>query len=300
MTSFIDGYVSHFKNELYKNASWIKLTTIWLGIILIPWFMPLPYINAGWELKWQDLKAVKWEEVKSEWFIDISKIWWRSSREYKWLNLLSFPEGEIHMISSDIPNVQIEKANWRIYFSWVNPDQINIKQINTNDTYQNIVIIWNWRLDKDKNYIDTWIWNNPVTQEIQPEKTSWLSKGLEINIDKEVGNTQNLRNILNQVISYDALANSKWLYKLQKMIFENRNYSKPTTDDVWNQYLEVLKDKWFKKYVNKKWSYDNLLGLSNRNYTTNEEILILQTISSNLMEKWWLQAKWEDYLVKWW
>ena len=297
---FIEWYVANFKNKLNQNSAWLNITSVWIWVLMIPGFMPIPYITAGGEISWQEYKVLKWETVKKD-AIDISRIGWKPDT-INGQKVLSFPADKINTLSvANWSNVQMEEKNWKIYVSGVAQSDIKLKQNISNNNVENTLIIWWWVTDETGDYVDTWIVNNPITTSLEIGKKADTNTELWVDIQSDLQNTNSIRLDLNQIISYDALKNPNtiWMMKLQRNIFENRTTWKPDISEVWNQYLKVISYKWFAKYAKKDVSA--LISDSQNITKDSEKILIFQTVSNNLMEKWWLkQQKDTSYAIDKW
>lgn len=304
LNSMMVWYLEYYKTELYKNAEWLKLTSVWVWVALKAWFLPLPYLTLGWEYNTLEYSQVKdrYKEQATNTTREINPLnVGLSYEQVDWKNVYSIQTPTQGTIDFSSPNGQLNvlRQNWKIYFSWDIKD-IKIVDETVQDTNIRHVLI-NWGVQDEK-------WNFKASKEIptlvntkenilraSKLETSNLSDLNSEAIEKTFLARQDLFNIIEK----DAI-NSKdtpWMQKLQKMIFDQANWKDISLNQIWEQFNLVINNPKFINYAKTKNASDSLMNLKiflSNPLTNAEKTLILQSVPACLMKKWDLRVddKW--------
>lgn len=300
LKDMMTGYLGYYENRLYSNAQGIKLTSFGVWIALLAWFLPIPYLSVWWEkisTNWNKvLHSIDRERSISSKSIDIGRIWMEIT-QYKGKKVVMIPNSSLYNVSNSLWKTQLEIVNDKIYLSWDLSNLIIDEHTTSQGVSRTIVIKW-WLKNINGLYIPTKTTN--ITSSISENKSSlpvWKTE--QILWLEAIESTKNIRRNLFNIVGVDALNHKKTIgmQKLQRMIFDYKTTWKTSLSKVWTQFNKVVKYPWFKQYAKERWQESQVIGLLNSLNTVKndtEKVLILQSISSNLMKKWALQNIDED------
>ena len=299
----MESYLTHYKNQLFINANGLKTNEIWAWFLLLANILPIPYFNVGWEHISTDRKAYLNPESKvyKEWIdantLGIEEVKYKSHKESH--KVIKIPNAGLYGISNSLWKTQAEKDDkGNLYISW-DLLALRIHEHTTHEwVYRTVVIAW-WETDDKGMYIPTEITN--ITSSVN----SWASEAMDISVNdlEAVKSTETLRKNLFAVMQYDALNHKETvgMQKLQKMIFDYKNESELTIEEVWDQFKLVVNHPWFMKYAKEKNAGEqlvNLIASLSSVKTDSEKVIAVQSISANLMKKKWLQDPDGDWVIK--
>jgi len=289
MKDMMNGYLDYYRMQLYKNAEGTKVTRLGAWIALVAGFLPIPYLTMWGEsihTKWKKVIHSMNRERKITYTADITKRLWAKTETYKWHKVIAIPHGDEYQISSSLGPVQAEWKNGKLYLWW-NVWSFVIDEYTTHSGVTKTIIIWNGVRWKNGRYISTettsiksWVnvHENTTEKEVKMQNTEVIRK------------TETIRKEIFNIWKPDILKHSKtkWMMKLQRMIYAFRTKWKNGVDAVWRQFKTVVNYHGFMEYAKEKWVIQEAKNLKNhiKHIKTNDEkILILQSIESNFMKK---------------
>lgn len=309
-----NSFVQAYRNELYRNAEWIKVTGLSLWVISIAWFNTIPFIMLGWEKIKVDYEQ-KTTDIDGQ--LDISnrtktleEIWVKEVM-YKWHKVIEVPttfksplfaEWQVWKITLSIDpksNIQVEKVNGKYYLSWDIKEIIHVewtenkKENGKEKSILSKIIAINWGEKwKDNRYKENEkFWT--ITKDIK----GWIEKLKASETISE--QAKSVSDILSTFISHEALAHKKTagITKLQKMIHEFKKSWKYGLDKVWNQYNKVISYKGFSEFAKEKGVKDitKLKDLSSANLSKADKIYILQSLNMSLTSRDIIKKQGEKY-----
>lgn len=304
LNSMMVWYLEYYKTELYKNAEWLKLTSVWGWVALVAGFLPLPYLTLGWEYNTLEYSQVKdrYKEQATNTTREINPLnVGLSYEQVDWKNVYSIQTPTQGTIDFSSPNGQLNvlRQNWKIYFSWDIKD-IKIVDETVQDTNIRHVLI-NWGVQDEK-------WNFKASKEIPTLvntkenilRTSKLETSNLSDLNSEaIEKTFLARQDLFNIIEKDAVNSNDTprMQELQKMIFDQANWKDISLNQIWEQFNLVINDPKFINYAKTKNASDSLMNLKiflSNPLTNAEKTLILQSVPACLMKKWDLRVddKW--------
>lgn len=275
MTSLKDWYLIHYNNQLFKKASeGIHLSQIWAWVVLLAWFLPIPFVSAAFESKeqkvipnWSKWSAAAREVTKEKMEEGQIKERWIEKR---W-NIIKIPSIQPKAISIEkwATWVKIQFADNAAYIDQNSLQQksITISKHSTSKWTVDYLVIWNWLttdsgemiLSKEWEWeweyeINSWLkgsfdgsspeWPKTVTK-TEPDKTEPIKPFIEnVNV---VSSLKGVADVFYQYID-------KWAYfnipEFQSFINEVANYKRGTE---WAKNLTLL------------WNYlDSLLSVNTK------------------------------------
>lgn len=304
LNDMMSWYLNYYRNTLYKNASkWIKLDSIWWWVALVAWYLPIPYITLSWEKLKQEWKWVNHgnererEITKKQ--ISIKELKGSIIDNEKGNKVLSLPiqKNINYQLSDSTWRAQMERNEKTILLWWdISLSEVKISEYTTAESATYNIVVWEWV--KGKNWVYKGTQENPIIKWLNISEEKSIKSSEVIVYDKEAfDNTQDIRNNINTIIQYDALDDkrTKWMMKLQKMIFGYKNNWKTTLVDAWEQMKEVVKHPGFMEYAKEKWAKndaENLISKIQSITSPAEQDMILQSMVMSFMKKKWLEVKW--------
>ena len=308
---FLPRFVQAYKDNLYKNKDGsfdISSVTAWA--IILPGTL-IPFIVAGWEYKYQNIKEtnrnIDIQEQVNYKEMPASTVWLKvdnlnGKKVFKIPASFTTKDWNIwrYQISSSLENQQVVIKGWYIYIWWdiSSSDITFLDHVSSKDVTRTIVI-WKWIKETDKDSENYGLY--------LPTKISWnISSWVKVNEVKDVAeklgtDTESFNevawvtNILNNLISRDILSDKRtvWMTDLQRNIFSFSKNGTPSLDLVYWKYLNAISYKWFKNYVVKKsWLWDlaegkvnDLISQSNKpGLSDSAKVFILQSMVNNFMK----------------
>ncbi len=300
MRDLKQGGLNYYKMGLYNNASksnfdinafWIWR---WLGD-----FNPLTFIYVGWEnlsLDWKKvIHSIDREREVTTTRIALEKIW-AEVVEYKGFKVLAIPNGSEYAISSDENIIQAEydKGNDMLYITG-DIRNISVAEYSMAHWAQKTIVVWKWVTNEKGMLLDT------------TENLVSIDSNLWFNIDysaESLEKTEIARDHLFTIIDSWTLKDPKTpgMMALQKAIFNYKRTWTPTISESWDKFIKVFNDPEMKSYAS--WEKENalkglLLYIQNTDITNEDKVLILQSVSSNLMKKKALKIKGTKVMIEW-
>ena len=297
----MNGYLRYYETQLYVDAQWSKITSVWAWLAFLAWFLPFPYLTIWTEkinTKWSKIlhSVGKQREVtKSK--IDLSKFKLKLDN-FHWtaaysISINSIP-GLLLRVSDWRTPPQFVEQNWMIFIWWHNLENIAIDEHTTAwEVTYTLVINW-WK--KVARWVGKWLYveTEPTNIWIPVPEAKKESDLFREERDAMV-KTSSIRSVLYDIVQEDAWRHksTEWMLKLQKMIFNYKIKWIPSLEEVWKQFILVITYSWFKKYAKEKlvaWDVVDTL-ISNIRWITvdSERVAILQSISASLTKKWSLK-----------
>lgn len=329
LNDMMNGYLNYYRNYLYTNAQWIRLTSLWIWVLLVSWFLPLPYLTAWWEKisqKWHEVNnrvnSVISNTEKARTFDEMHQKYKLTIERYNWHDVYAIPDIKNYSISSDTWLVQAERDWTMIYFSW-KITSIWIVETTYNDwIWYTLVINW-WKLDKNWAYIQaqeekinsSFIKTETktvakkvdeiITTPLEPLHTN-SEKLIKSNLEK-IQQAMPLMTELSKHIDRRAIDDPKntTIPKLRDLILSylneisfssgriSKKWKAATLDDAWNYLWSLLKTKWnsyLKKEIGKKEIW-NVIEAYNSINDDEVKSIVLQSIYSNTMQDIYVENK---------
>ena len=320
MEIFLHSYVNAYRDQLYRNAEGIKLTSIWIWVISIEGFYNLPFLTIwGEKISTQKREVVRNFQRQAELThtgVSLDRVGWKQD-SIDGQKVLSIPQSfssskvegwkwQIQISAPENSKAQIKIAWGKVYIGWVWLDDISIIDSTYDGKLVRTLVIWGWVPDEDGKYV--WSYNSvdKITQWVRTTtRTDWISEVLVWLETNDV--IQNISQDITRMISSDALPdkNTPWISALQKSIFDFRRWENNAAnlDKVWSDYLKVISHPNFVKYATKDNKIDGINFLTfvdaNKKVSLNEhKIYVLQSLAMALTSKWKLVAQGNTYKVE--
>lgn len=300
-------YKEFYENNLYQNAKWINFSWAWVGIALIKWYLPLPYLTLSFDKLSIDFNTVnyrlEWQREVTSKLLDLSKV----GLKYEDLdgkNVYSIVDNWNIEFSSDTWNVEVLRKDQKVYFSGENIKSVKFEEYFGQESSKLVVVI-NWWKTWEK-----WEYSKSNEVDIVTSQKENIFNSLvldsakirELNMET-INSTLEIRSNLFNIISKDAISspNTPWMTKLQEMIYNMTINSWVTLNQAWTQFESVVNNPKFIEYAKQKNWLESLTLLKiqlNSNLNDAQKLMILQSIPACLMK---LKAlKINDWTVNVW
>lgn len=274
-----NGYLAYYENMLIREAAGSKITSVWIGLAWLAWYNWIPYITVGWERISQKFHSVnaRLEQEREATHTKLSpESVWLTYEQFGDKNVYSIDESKyMYQISTPKWEIQAQRENGKLYFSWADMSEITIDEHVTNNGVIRTIVI-NWGKEGNGMYLSSQI------IDITESAPSILGWDIESWFEKAFENTQSVRNEIFTLLDTKALKSNEtpWLTALQVAIYELKAWKwGHSLDSVWKQFEQTFAGFRWDKYSN------TISQRITSNLTNEEKVLILQTIPAALMKK---------------
>ncbi len=281
LNDLMSSYLAYYKDQLFKNAKWMRVNSLSVWFALLWWFLPIPFLALGWERVSSSYKEVNHSQVREENITranispeKMQELWIVNNVIYKWQQCIKIIDNK-YKLSSSYEKTFAEFDEKDLYIPIIQNGekiQFTIKEIVTAKWVKIVIVLWEWKKgEKGEDYISTPY--SPI------ESVNYVSN------EKILSNTTTIRENIAHIFDWKLKKNIK---SLQSNIFKalNREIS---LDSAWNDFIKTIQSSEFEKYLKDNvWAKDNLESLKKeitKTFTEGEKIFVLQAVIANLMKK---------------